>query len=945
MGGTGGRLRALVLAVVLAVTGGVMAGISATVVSQGPAGAQTDSVGSDFWLAFPTNFDGGATQTLFIAGPTATSGTVAVPGLGSSQPFSVTPGSVTSVVLPAGTDGLGSDTVDDLGVHVTAGAEVSVYGLNAQTFTTDAFLGLPTDILGTEYIVQGYRNTNIVNATEFAVVGTQAATTVTITPSVTTGTRTAGVPYTVTLGTGDTYQLVNTDADPADLSGTVVTADKPIGVFGGHGCANIPDGSTLACDHLVEQMTPTTTWGQSFVTVPLATRTGGDTFRFLASTAATTVRVNGTVVATLGRGEIHQQLLTAASVVTSDKPILVTQYSNGTTFDGVTSDPFEVIIPPNEQFLSSYTVTTPATGFTTNFINVVAPTSAVGSVVLDGTAIPAGSFTAIPGSSFSGAQVPVALGSHALSSAQPFGITVYGFAEADSYGYPGGLSLAPVATVTSVSVTPAGGTAEVGTETCKTATVRDQNDDPVVGPRVDFAVTGANTATGFAEAGADGTAEFCYTGTNAGADTITGAVGSVSGSAGFTWTEGPGELAVSLAPATSTGPVGSGYTATATVTRGGTPEAGLSVGFVVLSGPNVGETGTGTTNAAGEATFSYTSTATGTDTIRASVSEGEAVFDSNTVTREWTAAPAGALEITSEGQPEAVTAGASALRIITVTNRGEGTAADVSLTFTLPPGTTLVSSTPSQGSCGGVVEGAVTCALGDLAGGASAEVRFVVTTPTVIPPGGSITTSASASSGEDTAGPAESSTTLLAPTPGTATGFVPPGGTLSTGTDATAADNTVASFSLPNTGPGAVITITSVPCAPGVCFGKTMTFTPFTGYDDPTNPARFTITWDRTVRGTGLLSQAYVLKEGETQFRIIPPCQELPKQVKVWDAKHKKWKWVLKELVSTIVDWLIGGRTGIAHPSPCVNRKDLLGNGDLRFETLFLSGDPSVRRR
>ena len=113
-----------------------------------------------------------------------------------------------------------------------------------------------------------------------------------------------------------------------------------------------------------------------------------------------------------------------------------------------------MLIPPLEQFLSGYTVTTPASGFTLNFINVVAHTAAVGSTTLDGVAIPAASFTPIGASGFSGAQLSVALGSHRLAGPLPFGAFVYGFASFDSYGYPGGLALGQVASVTNISFAP-----------------------------------------------------------------------------------------------------------------------------------------------------------------------------------------------------------------------------------------------------------------------------------------------------------------------------------------------------------------------------------------------------------------------------------------------------------------------------------------------------------
>ncbi|MGV3657784.1 MAG: MopE-related protein [Chitinophagaceae bacterium] len=498
--------------------------------------AQTqDSKGQDFWLTFPGNFSGGSALTLFITGDVATTGNVSIPGLSFTQNFSVTPGTVTSVSLPTGAQISSSDVVQNLGIHVTAAQEVTVYGLNRAEATTDAFLALPTDILGTEYVNLGYQNVNIVNATQMAIVASQNNTSVTITPTVTTGGRAAGVPYTINLNQGQTYMLRNTNSAPADLSGTLIVSDKPIAVFGGHGCANIPAGY-VACDHIVEQLTPTTAWGRQFVTVPLATRTKGDTFRFMAATNGTQVSVNGALVATLNRGQYHERIITGSAVITASEPILVSQYSNSSSFDGVTSDPFMMLIPPYEQFLGNYTVTTPASGFGTNYINVVAPNAAVGTVRLDGVVIPAASFAAIGSSGFSGAQLPVSLGTHNLTSGGfPFGVFVYGFDDYDSYGYPGGQSLSAVATVSQLDLTLQDGGGGVGGEKCFNALVRDQFDNPVAGVRVDFVVEGVNPQTSFAITNASGIATFCYIGVNAGQDKITASVGSLSDDALYTW--------------------------------------------------------------------------------------------------------------------------------------------------------------------------------------------------------------------------------------------------------------------------------------------------------------------------------------------------------------------------------------------------------------------------
>jgi len=507
----------------------------AAVFVTGQATAQLpDSKGTDFWLMFNGNYRTPA-ASLFITGDTATTGIVEIPGLSFSVSFIVTPGTVTTVRLPGAVSIRSVDVVGNKGVHVTATDEVTVYGLNRMTASTDAFLGLPTDILGTEYINQGYKNVNIVNATQFGIVATRDGTSVTITPTVTTGSRLAGVPYTISMNQGQTYQLRNTLPAPADLSGSIIESSQPIAVFGGHQCANIPQGF-VACDHIVEQLPPTSTWGQSFVTLPLATRRGGDTYRVLASRDVTTVSIDGVVVATLDRGGIYETILTNSALINADGPILVTQYSNSSSFDNVTSDPFEVVIPPFEQFLAGYTITTPATGFPINFINVVAPDVAVGTIRLDGTVIPAADFTSIGSSGFSGAQVAIARGNHTLSAPVPFGITTYGFGSYDSYGYPGGLGLAEVAKLTDLTLMPMTATNPVNAEYCAIATTVDQNSVPLPGIRVDFEVAGVNPGSGFAFTNTNGKGEFCYIGTNAGQDTIIASVGGLSDTVTNEWT-------------------------------------------------------------------------------------------------------------------------------------------------------------------------------------------------------------------------------------------------------------------------------------------------------------------------------------------------------------------------------------------------------------------------
>ena len=79
---------------------------------------------------------------------------------------------------------------------------------------------------------------------------------------------------------------------------------------------------------------------------------------------------------------------------------------------------------------------------------------------------------------------------------------------------------------------------------------------------------------------------------------------------------------------------------------------------------------------------------------------------------------------------------------VSVTNAGASTVSGVSLTDVLPTGVNFVSATPSQGSCSGTTT--LTCALGSLASGVSANVQINVI-PTVA---GTLTNSASVTANE-----------------------------------------------------------------------------------------------------------------------------------------------------------------------------------------------------
>lgn len=81
------------------------------------------------------------------------------------------------------------------------------------------------------------------------------------------------------------------------------------------------------------------------------------------------------------------------------------------------------------------------------------------------------------------------------------------------------------------------------------------------------------------------------------------------------------------------------------------------------------------------------------------------------------------VSLSAAAQPDPVTLGANVTYTLTITNAGPQAATDVTLTVTLPAGTTLVSTTASQGACDAMSP--VGCPLGDIASGSSATVTIV----------------------------------------------------------------------------------------------------------------------------------------------------------------------------------------------------------------------------
>lgn len=195
------------------------------------------------------------------------------------------------------------------------------------------------------------------------------------------------------------------------------------------------------------------------------------------------------------------------------------------------------------------------------------------------------------------------------------------------------------------SVTPMSDTNPEGTNHTFTVTVTDDT-GPYPAVFVSYEIT-SGPHVGMFDSGMtddNGQVTFTYTGIGTGTDTIEVCVEIPSlapeqefcfttCTATKTWTD----TVCTLSPATDTNLAGTSHSVTATATSGGNPVAGLTVQFNVTGRNTTG--GSATTNASGQATFTYTDTGSmmtgGSDTITASVLAGEAPIATCTASKTW----------------------------------------------------------------------------------------------------------------------------------------------------------------------------------------------------------------------------------------------------------------------------------------------------------------------
>ncbi len=351
--------------------------------------------------------------------------------------------------------------------HLVSDVDVTVYALDQAQTTSDAFLVLPKDALGNQYLVMSYyadpqNGGSSATPSQCAIVATEDSTTLHFDAKADLYQKQVP-PDSIYLNKGDVYLIqsdIGSDLSPMDLTGSLVRANKPVAVFGGQQRAILPiqDRDNLTSrDCLIEQMTPISTWGHGAIVVPYPEPTSavvrqGDRFRVLAAYDSTAVFIDSAYVLTLNAGQFYEADSRAAHIINCSRAVCVAQFKHTSAREAGNNqlgDPFMMLIPPSNQFLKSYRFINaqaglPDSGFRSvtyveQWLSVVLPTTSIPSLLIDGQAVNV-QFNKVPKSSYSFASIRMTDGVHTVAADTGVGIYVYGYGIANSYGYVGGMA-------------------------------------------------------------------------------------------------------------------------------------------------------------------------------------------------------------------------------------------------------------------------------------------------------------------------------------------------------------------------------------------------------------------------------------------------------------------------------------------------------------------------
>ncbi len=351
--------------------------------------------------------------------------------------------------------------------------QINPYGAGVGAAVAGASLLIPTSAWDTNYVAaDAYQYDLAGRNPSMNIVAAEDNTMITMSPVVSVQGN-GGLPsgaanqlLQFTLNRGQHAQF----SQPAELTGSVIESDKPIGLMAGHSGLRVPVGVAYA-DHGEQMIPPVRALGHEYVGVMHRPRGNeGAVWRVIGAVDGTTLSWEPNVggPATLQQGEIAEFITDQAFVVSSqdaEHPFMLHTYMSGSAWipigaSGHGDADFVISVPP-EQYLASYVFYTDPSYPESNLVVIRTQQDgqfwpvdldcygpldnwqAVGDYEWTRIDLMTGNYQEVNGCS---------TGVHQIDSDAPFGLWIWGwgtpatteFTQNRSYGYPGGMNIRPI---------------------------------------------------------------------------------------------------------------------------------------------------------------------------------------------------------------------------------------------------------------------------------------------------------------------------------------------------------------------------------------------------------------------------------------------------------------------------------------------------------------------
>jgi hypothetical protein len=426
---------------------------------------QHTTLGTDFWIAWPEPY--GTNAGAGVSGPRVL--VVAQERTNVRIEYTAT-GHRIDTTLGAWEQGVFSmdwglenhqpEVVSRQTVHVTSDRPISLTASIDGWMVIDATTVLPAVALGKRYMMLANdpamrlanKNSNA-ETDEILIVATEDGTTVTVTPTDTTGSgKLPGSPFVTTLQRGELLPVFGKGSFRNALFGSSIVADKPVAVFAASKISWIlthPAGNAL-----YEQLPAEEDFGDTYVVLPNRSRSAQTFVRLLAASDNTVFTLNGAPWATLAkRGDVFESWIDAPpAILKGSAPFLAAQYTASGSHDSLQAtdgdfygDPSLAFLVPQSAFAGCHVFfagpprynvnsTPPTAPWDSLFVSFAVFAGAEGSVLLDGLH-PSCEFRPVPGGLLSAGAMNIRPGFHKLETSDPRGIfgLSYGFAKFDAY--------------------------------------------------------------------------------------------------------------------------------------------------------------------------------------------------------------------------------------------------------------------------------------------------------------------------------------------------------------------------------------------------------------------------------------------------------------------------------------------------------------------------------